>query len=96
MHDHNSKQPHDGCKSTIQISKRPQATRCADNCYATGCVTHNVAVGLTTLTGQPDGRGVGYFKLTKFDLRDVVLASRTVSNNFGSGDDFDLNSQRLE
>ncbi len=60
----------DCCKSAIQISKRPQATRGADKCYAAGCATNNVAVGLTTLTGQPDGRDVGYFKRTKFDLRE--------------------------
>ncbi len=86
----------DSCKNAIQISKRPQATRGADNCCATGCVSHNVAVGLRTLTGQPNGRDVGGFKQTKVDLRDVVLASRTVSNNFDSGYRFDGNSQRLE
>lgn len=86
----------DSCKCSIQISKRPQATCCADNCYATGRVTHDVAVDLKRFTGRPDGRDVGDFKQTKFDLRNVVLASRTVSKNLDSGDRFDPNSQRLE
>lgn len=85
----------DSCKSAIQISERPQTSCCADNCYATGRVTHGVAVDLKTLTGQPDGRDVGNFKQTRFDLRDVVLASRTVKNNLDSSDCFEPSPKDL-
>ena len=57
--------------------------------------SHTILPCLKTLAGQPDGRDVKDFKQTKFDLRDVVLASRTVSNNFDSGDRFDPGSHGL-